>query len=90
MNTMTRSLAWSNQLQYGLPRALVASWLDLRGIQKQSDIWIRPLYPSGYEAVVAAWNRVWIFRYNIRTKELVIKDIQHVQGFYPNGMLIIS
>lgn len=83
-----RKNALANQLQYKRPQADVRKWFKARDIPIATEIWIYPLYPSGWEAILGAWDRVWILR-NDRGA-IYVKDIQPVQGFHKNGTLIVS
>lgn len=58
-------------------------WFSDRDIELATDIWITPFFPSGWEAVVGAWDRVWILEG--RNNLVWIKDIQHMQGFTKAG-----
>lgn len=80
--------ARANQLQYKKPQQEVRDWFEIRDIPIATEIWIQELYPYGWEAILGAWDRIWI----LKSKDGVIwvKDIQCVQGFRPNGTLIIS
>jgi len=77
-----------NQLQYKQPRCDVRKWFKARNIPITTEIWIYLEYPTGWEAILGAWDRVWILKCNRGT--IYVKDIQHVQGFKPNGALIVS
>lgn len=81
------SNARANQLQYRRPRQEVRKWFQTRDILIATDIWIYDNC-NGWEAIVGAWDRIWI----LKSKDGVIwiKDIQHVQGFKPNGTIIVS
>ncbi len=83
-----RKNASVDQLRYKKLRYEVRVWFKARNIPIATEIWILPEYPNGWEAVLGAWDRIWI----LKSKDGVIwvKDIQHVQGFKPNGTLIIS
>lgn len=83
-----RKKALADQLKYRKPKKAVEEWFAARDIPIATEIWITPLYPNGWEAVLGAWERVWIMR-NDRG-DIYIKDIQHVVGFNPNGTLIVS
>lgn len=88
-----RQTAIANQLPYKGARKKIEAWFNIRKIPIDTEIWVYNNYPYGYEAVVGAWERVWIFKYfctNINGGYLSIKDIQPVQGFLPNGALIVS
>ena len=76
------------QLKYKKPRYEVRKWFKSRNIPILTEIWIYPEYPNGWEAILGAWNRIWILKCDHGV--ISIKDIQHVQGFNPNGPLIIS
>ncbi len=76
------------QLRHRQPRNIVRKWFKSRNIPIVTEIWIYPEYPHGWEAILGAWDRIWILKYDRGT--IHIKDIQHVQGFKPNGTLIIS
>lgn len=80
--------ARADQLKYKKPRHKVRKWFKARDIPIATEIWIQPEYPNGWEAIVGAWDRIWI----LKSKDGVIwvKDIQPVQGFKPNGTLIVS
>lgn len=87
-NASLRQNARANQIQFKPLKKEVEEWFKHRDIPIQTDIWIYPNYPNGWEAVVGAWDRVWIFEsYKGRFS---IKDVQHMQGFKPNGTLIRS
>lgn len=81
------NVAKANQYKYKKPKKEIENWLNNRDIELQSDIFIYPEYPTGWIGVVAAWNRVWIFKKQIN-KPLIIKDIQWFKGFNKNGSLI--
>jgi hypothetical protein len=82
------SNARANQLQYYRgPRHEVQKWFKSRDISIATDIWILDDY-NGWEAIVGAWDRIWILK--SKNGVIWIKDIQPVQGFKPNGMMIIS
>jgi len=83
-----RKNARVNQLQYKKPRYEVQKWFKSRNIPIATEIWIQPEYPNGWEAILGAWDRIWILKCDRGT--IYVKDIQHVQGFRPNGTLIIS
>lgn len=83
-----RKNALVNQMQFRKPQAQVRKWFEERDIPIVSEIWIYPIYPFGWDAVLAAWDRVWIL--NCDRGKIVVKDIQPVQGFRPNGTLITS
>ena len=83
-----RKNARVNQLQYEKPRHEVRKWFEARDIPIATEIWIYPEYSSNWEAILGAWDRTWILKCDRGT--IYIKDIQHVQGFKPNGALIIS
>lgn len=85
---MNRTKALANQMQYLKPQFEVRKWFKKRGIPIATDIWVYPLYPGGWEAVLGAWDRVWIMKCD--RGAIYVKDIQHVQGFNPNGTLKIS
>lgn len=87
--TNPRALAKANQRRYHSAQTKIRHWMEDRDIVPiQSEIIIYPEYPDTWEAVVAAWDRVWIFR--VVRGEIRIRDIQHVRGFRPNGALIFS
>lgn len=78
-----------HQLQYKKSIQEIKRWMRNRDIGPlQSDVWIYPNYPYGYEAAVCAWNRVWLFR-RFGT-HFYIDDIQPLQGFRPNGTIIFK
>lgn len=77
-----------NQAQYKHPRKVIRQWFEERDIHIATDIWIHPRYPYGWEAILGAWDRVWVLR--VQQNKVNIVDIQHVQGFKPNGALIVS
>ena len=77
-----------DQTQYQQPKKVIRQWFDERDIPITTDIWIHPRYPYGWEAVLGAWDRVWILR--VHQNNVTIIDIQHVQGFRRNGTLIVS
>jgi hypothetical protein len=83
-----RKNARIEQLRYKQPRYEVRKWFKARNIPIVTEIWIYPEYPNGWEAILGAWNRIWILKSD--RGMIHIKDIQHVQGFKPNGTLIIS
>lgn len=80
--------ASADLLRYKKPRHEVRKWFHTRNIPIATEIWIFPEYPEGWEAVLGAWDRIWILK-SIRGT-IYVKDIQHVQGFKLNGTLIIS
>ena len=84
----TRRNARAEQLRHRQPRFEVRKWFKSRNIPITTEIWIYPEYPNGWEAILGAWDRIWILKCDRGT--ISIKDIQHVQGFNPNGTLIIS
>lgn len=78
-----------DQLRFRRPIREIRNWLTKRDILPlESDIQIYSNYPSGYFAVVCVWNRVWIFKRD--RADLYIVDIQPIQGFRENGMIIFS
>ncbi len=77
-----------DQLKYKKPQHEVRKWFKARDIPIVTEIWIQPLYPNGWEATLAAWDRIWILK--SKNGVIWVKDIQPVQGFKPNGTLIIS
>lgn len=77
-----------NQAQYEQPKEVIRQWFAERDIHIATDIWIHPRYPYGWEAILGAWDRVWIIR--VHKNNITIVDIQHVQGFWRNGALIVS
>jgi hypothetical protein len=78
----------TEQLRYKKPRYEVRVWFKARDIPITTEIWIYPEYPDGWEAILGAWDRVWILKSDRGV--ISVKDIQHVQGFNPNGTLIVS
>ncbi len=74
-------------LQYKKPQFEVRKWFKARDIPIATEIWIYPEH-NGWEAILGAWDRIWILKCDRGT--IYVKDIQHVQGFKPNGTLIIS
>jgi hypothetical protein len=78
-----------DQLQYKKPQCEVRKWFKARNIPIATEIWIYPEPPSGWEAILGAWDRVWILKCD-RSGTIYVKDIQHVQGFNLNGTLIVS
>lgn len=78
----------TEQLKHKQPRYEVRKWFKSRNIPITTEIWIYPEYPNGWEAILGAWDRIWILKYDRGT--IYVKDIQHVQGFKPNGTLVIS
>lgn len=82
------SKAQADQLQYKHPRKVIRSWFKKRDILIATDIWIHPRYPYGWDAILGAWDRVWILR--VHQNNITVVDIQHVQGFRRNGTLIVS
>jgi hypothetical protein len=78
-----------DQLKYKKPRYEVQKWFKARNILIATEIWIYPEPPNGWEAIIGAWDRIWILKSDCGGT-IRIKDIQHVQGFRPNGTLIIS
>lgn len=87
-----RRRAKARQLKFRKYKKYVETWFKIRDIPLQSDIWIYPDYPFAMEAVVCAFDRVWIMRsyYPHRTHDLFVKDVQHVKGFRLNGTIIFS
>jgi len=83
-----KNLADANQLSYKKPRRIIEKWFEERDIEIQSPPTIYPEYPSGFMAVLAAYDKVWILRSEYGW--LRILDIQHVRGFMPNGTLIFE
>lgn len=83
-----RQIALANQLRYNLPISEIRNWFLTREIPIMSEIWIYPNYPDGYYAACCAWNRTWIFESH--KGKLKLYDIQHVQGFRPNGTIIFK
>jgi len=83
------NVARANQYKYGKPRKMIEDWLKSRDIDIQSEIFIYPEYPDGWIGVVAAWERIWIFK-KVLEDQLIILDIQHYKGFNANGSLIFS
>ena len=83
-----RQNARADQLQYKKPRHEVQKWFKARSIPIATEIWIFAEYPGSWEAILGAWDRIWILKCDRGT--IYVKDIQHVQGFKPNGTLIIS
>ena len=77
-----------NQAQYPHPKKVIREWFEKADIYIATDIWIHPRYPYGWDAVLGAWDRVWILR--VHKNNVTVVEIQHVQGFRPNGMLIVS
>lgn len=83
-----RRIARATQLKFTRPRAMVKEWFQKREIEIQSEIWIYPLYPTKFKAIVAAYDRAWIFTgYN---GHLELTDVQIIYGFNPNGTLILK
>ena len=86
MQSELHRIARANQLKFRQPRRKIEQWLLERDIGPiQSDIWIYTEYPWGWVGVVAAWNRLWIFR-DHRGNFMVV-DVQHIQGLNKNGTL---
>jgi len=83
-----KRIADANQLTYSRPKQIVEKWFEERDIEIQSPPTIYPEYPSGFMAVTAAHDKVWIFRWAYGW--MWILDIQHVRGFMPNGALIFE
>jgi len=83
-----RKKALANQIQYKKPEVEVRTWFYKRNIPIATEIWIYPLYPNGWEAILGAWDRVWILKCDRGV--IWVKDIQAVQGFNENGTLIVS
>lgn len=77
-----------NQSRYEQPKQVIWEWFNTAGIRIDTDIWIHPRYPYGWDAVLGAWDRVWVIR--VHKNQVTITDIQHVQGFKRNGTLIVS
>ena len=86
--TSLRKNARANQVQFKPLIKVVEKWFKHRDIPMQTDVWIYPNYPNGWEAVVGAWDRVWIFECYKGSFSII--DVQHMQGFKPNGTLIRS
>ena len=80
--------AKANQLQYETPRDEVRKWFKARDIPIATEIWIHTEYPDVWEATLGAWDRIWILK-SVRGA-IFVKDIQHIQGFKPNGTIIVS
>lgn len=80
--------AQADRMQYKVPQFQVRKWFHQRKILIATDIWIYPDYPDGWEAILGAWDRVWILK---SIKGVIwVKDIQPNRGFNPNGTLIVS
>jgi len=78
-----------HELTFKRPIVKVETWLSERDIGPlQTEVWIYPLYPGGYQAIVAVWDRIWIFE-EIKGR-FRIADIQHVKGFSRNGIPIVT
>lgn len=84
----TRAIALANQLKFRKLSKAVQCWFEFRNIEIQSEIWIYPMYPRKWRAVVAAKNWVWTLEYDPKYRKIVILQIEETKGFYPNGALI--
>ncbi len=79
--------ARADQLQYYLPKATIQRELELRGLKRVTEIWIYPIYPDGYTAVVGVpEDRVLIFSVDYGVG--ILLEEKKLLGFRPNGSLI--
>lgn len=89
-NTTQSSLiqrAKADQLQYELPRSIIQKELDTRGVKRQTDIWIYPLFGARFLAVVGAHDS---FVYIFEVDGSYIKSVEQKPclGVRPNGSLL--
>lgn len=69
------------------PLKLARRQLRRLGIVPETKIEIHPWYPFGFDAVLAANNRVYILKYRQGKWGL---EIQPIWGFWPSGNLILK
>lgn len=85
--TESARTARANQLQYYLPKATIQRELDIRGMKRLTEIWIYPMYPDGYSAVVGIQEDI-VLIFSVDFGVGLLLEEKKLLGFRPNGSLI--
>lgn len=76
------------QIRFRKIIALVEERLEYIGLKKESEIWVTDFYQNGWEAVVGAEERLWVFTcHNTRNEDIKL-SVEPCNGCWPSGAFI--